>query len=90
VLKQPQYEPVPVAAQISALLTVTSGLFDEMPLADIIKGEHLVRQAVTDELWEVCQHIQAGQSLKKEERHALLRVAQAALRTLPQGSDGNP
>ena len=90
VLKQPQYEPLPVSAQISALLTVTSGLFDEMPLADIIKGEHLVRQAVTDELWEVCQHIQAGQSLKKEERHALLRVAQAALRTLPQGSDGNP
>jgi F-type H+/Na+-transporting ATPase subunit alpha len=39
VLKQPQYDPIPVAEQIAVLLAVTSGIFDEVELDEIAAAE---------------------------------------------------
>jgi F-type H+/Na+-transporting ATPase subunit alpha len=89
VLKQPQYQPVQVAAQIFILLAVTSGLFDGIPLLEIQNAETILRQTLMEELSELCQHIQAGKPLEKEEQAILLDVTQKVLRNLEWGADGN-
>jgi F-type H+/Na+-transporting ATPase subunit alpha len=89
VLKQPQYGPVGVAAQIIALLAVTMGLFDEVPLENINEAEQTVRQAIKDELPHIYQNIQTGQPIDDEEKEMLVSVAQKALQDVPRGSNGN-
>jgi F-type H+-transporting ATPase subunit alpha len=79
ILKQSQYEPIPVAEQIAVLLAVTSGLCDDVPLEQIGEAEQAIRRAVVAELTELNARIQDGESLEDADREALLAVAQEAL-----------
>lgn len=81
VLKQPQYQPVPVAEQIAVLLAVTSGVLDELPPERIGQAEAAIRQAVVKQLPQVRQKIEAGESLNDNDRDALIAAAQNALNT---------
>ncbi|WP_066423417.1 alternate F1F0 ATPase, F1 subunit alpha [Anabaena sp. 4-3] len=74
VLKQPQYQPLPVAEQIAVMLAVTSGLFDELPLEQIPAASLKLRQKVTAELPQICQRIQAGEKLTHQDRETLLSI----------------
>ncbi len=78
ILKQPQYQPLPVAEQIAVLLAVTEGIFDDIPLDKIEEAAKAVRQQVTEQLSQVSERIQAGEKLSDEDRNALLSVAQEA------------
>jgi F-type H+-transporting ATPase subunit alpha len=75
VLKQPQYEPLPVAEQLTVLLAVTSGVFDELSLEEMAAAERAVRRAVVSQLPEVCARLQAGDVLDDEARHAVVHLA---------------
>ena len=44
VLKQPQYEPVPVEEQVLAIYAVNEGYFDEVPIADVLRFEKGLRE----------------------------------------------
>jgi F-type H+-transporting ATPase subunit alpha len=44
VLKQPQYQPVPVAEQVVAIYAVTSGLMDDVPVARVAAFELGLRE----------------------------------------------
>ena len=44
VLKQPQYEPVPVEEQVVAIYAVNEGYFDEVPIADVPRFEKGLRE----------------------------------------------
>ncbi|MDB9339403.1 MULTISPECIES: alternate F1F0 ATPase, F1 subunit alpha [Cyanophyceae] len=79
ILKQPQYQPLPVAEQIAVLLAVTEGIFDDIPLDKIEEAARAVRQQVTEQLSEVSGRIQAGEKLSDQDRNALLSVAQGAI-----------
>jgi F-type H+/Na+-transporting ATPase subunit alpha len=90
ILKQPQYQPLPVAEQIAVLLAVTEGIFDDIPLDKIQEAARAVRQQVTEQLSEVSQRIQAGEKLSDQDRNALLSVAQEATAFLkPQEESEN-
>ncbi|MDB9361563.1 alternate F1F0 ATPase, F1 subunit alpha [Nodularia spumigena CS-588/02] len=90
ILKQPQYQPLPVAEQIAVLLAVTEGIFDDIPLDKIEEAARAVRQQVTEQLSEVSGRIQAGEKLSDEDRNALLSVAQEATAFLkPQEESEN-
>ncbi|KZL48249.1 F0F1 ATP synthase subunit alpha [Nodularia spumigena CENA596] len=90
ILKQPQYQPLPVAEQIAVLLAVTEGIFDDIPLDKIQEAARAVRQQVTEQLSEVSQRIQAGEKLSDQDRNALLSVAQEATAFLkPQKESEN-
>ena len=78
ILKQPQYQPLPVAEQIAVLLAVNEGIFDDIPLSKIEEAAKAVRQQVTEQLSQVSERIQAGEKLSDEDRNALLSVAQEA------------
>jgi F-type H+-transporting ATPase subunit alpha len=61
VLKQPQYEPMPVPEQITVLVAVSGGVFDNLPLEQVTAAEVHVRQAVTRRHPEICERIMAGE-----------------------------
>jgi len=44
ILKQPQYQPVPVAEQMAIIWTVTSGKLDDLPVADVRRFESELRE----------------------------------------------
>ncbi len=46
VLKQPQYAPVPVEEQVLAIYAVTEGHLDVIPVEDISRAEHELREFV--------------------------------------------
>jgi F-type H+-transporting ATPase subunit alpha len=79
VLKQLQYEPMPVPAQVAVLLAVNEGVFDTLAPEAVAEAEQAARQAVTQALPEVCQRLQAGHRLGEEERQALLQVTRDAV-----------
>jgi F-type H+/Na+-transporting ATPase subunit alpha len=79
VLKQPQYQPIPVTEQIAALLAVTGGVFDGVPLEEISRAEAVVRRAVIRELPEETRRIRSGKTLSDDDRQALLEVSREAV-----------
>jgi F-type H+/Na+-transporting ATPase subunit alpha len=88
VLKQPQYDPIPVAEQIAVLLAVTSGIFDEVELDKIAAAELAVRKAVMGKLTQLSMRIADGEALADEDREAMISISQAAVREMLQGGAG--
>ncbi len=79
ILKQSQYEPIPVPEQIAALVAVTAGIFDDYSEDQIGDAEREVRNAIVQQppgLWE---RIQSGDKLSREDYEALVRVARKDL-----------
>jgi len=75
VLKQPQYEPMPVPEQIAVFLAVTEGLFDDLPLDKIDNVKKLLREAVTEQLPDVCQGILEGKKFSEgDDKQKLLDI----------------
>ncbi|MFZ3384158.1 MAG: hypothetical protein WA144_09555 [Candidatus Methanoperedens sp.] len=64
VLKQRQYDPIPVPEQIAVLLAVTSGIFDEIPLEGIEGAKKRIREEFRKKLPELYQRIQSGEKLE--------------------------
>ena len=60
ILKQPQYKPIPVAEQIAALLAVTSGHFDGIPIETIRDAETAMRKSVTEKHGDLCAPDRVG------------------------------
>jgi F-type H+/Na+-transporting ATPase subunit alpha len=79
VLKQSQYDPVPVSEQIAALLAVTSGIFDDVPMAKIAQAEHALRDAVVQNLPSVVKRIRSGARLTNEDREKLVETGREAV-----------
>ncbi len=82
ILKQPQYEPIPVPEQLAALVAVTSGLLDEVPLVQMGKAERRIRHAVTTFLPGVCARFSAGEAFSEADQEAVLEVAGEAVASL--------
>ena len=81
VLKQPQYQPIPVTDQLAVLVATTQGLFDPVPLERISEAEDLVRTCMASQPAGFRDQIEAG----SEPAKADLGVFLAALRdTLTQ------
>lgn len=79
-LKQAEFNPIPVSAQITILLALVNGLLDEIPLERITEAEHSLIQATTELPPEVCARIFTAQGLSTTDREVFLRIAQDAVR----------
>ncbi len=80
VLKQPQYAPIPVAEQIAVLVVVSEGIFDSLAPEQIGAAEQIIRKAVSEQLPEIYERIQAGGSLSKTDLERLRHTASHALK----------
>jgi F-type H+-transporting ATPase subunit alpha len=75
ILKQKESQPLSVPEQIAALVAVNQGVFDPVPLDRVREAEAAVREAVTEQLPEVCDRIIQGEKIGDDDRHALLQAA---------------
>jgi F-type H+/Na+-transporting ATPase subunit alpha len=78
-LKQPEFAPVSVAAQIAVLLALTANLFDGVPLDRMLGAEHAVQGAVADLPAEACARLDTADKLRHEDRDAIIEIARKAL-----------
>ncbi len=88
VLKQPQYEPVPVPEQIAFLLAVTSGIFDQISPDEIGQAKNMIRAAGRIKLPELYRRILSGEELGNSDREALLAVCRDAIKKGDMGEKG--
>ena len=75
ILKQKQYAPMAAAIQIGVLLSVTAGLFDSIPIAEVALAEQAIAEALYTESPALCQQIEKGALLTDEDRETLLKMA---------------
>jgi F-type H+-transporting ATPase subunit alpha len=78
-LKQPEFAPVPIPAQIAVLLALTAKLFDPVPLEQMAEAEAAVRAAAAQIPPEVCLRFGSTEKLTDEDRAAIIQIARQAL-----------
>ena len=99
-LKQPEFSPISVPAQIAILLAISAELFDEIPLNRIDEAERAVQQATETMPDDLRERLFTADTLKAEDREAITEIARQALmkffsdekeKTLPaEGAAGEP
>jgi F-type H+-transporting ATPase subunit alpha len=78
-LKQPEFAPVSVPAQIAVLLALTAELFDRVPLDQMTDAEHALREAAADIPTEVSERLDTAEKLSDEDRKTIIEIARKSL-----------
>jgi F-type H+-transporting ATPase subunit alpha len=78
-LKQTEFEPVSVVAQISVLLALTEGLFDRVPLPRMREAERALCASSTQIATEVRERFVSSTKLSDSDRETVLKVGRQAL-----------
>jgi F-type H+-transporting ATPase subunit alpha len=79
IFRQPQYDPLPVARQIAALVAVNAGLFDPIDPDLVTRAEKTIQRAVIGQLPELCERIEHNARLTAADSEAIAEVARKAL-----------
>jgi F-type H+-transporting ATPase subunit alpha len=78
-LKQPEFAPVSVPAQIAVLLALTAGLFDGVPLGRMTDAQRRLCEAAADIPAEVRERLFTAEKLSDEDKEAILQIARKSL-----------
>ena len=78
-LKQPEFAPVTVPAQITVLLALTANLFDPVPLEQMTDAGHAVQEAAAAIPAEVNARFETASKLNDEDRKTIIEIARKAL-----------
>jgi F-type H+-transporting ATPase subunit alpha len=78
-LKQPEFAPASVPAQIAVLLALTADLFDPVPVEQMTDAGHAVREASATIPAEVCARFDTAAKLNDEDKKAIVEIARRAL-----------
>jgi F-type H+-transporting ATPase subunit alpha len=78
-LKQPEFAPVSVPAQIAVLLALTAELFDQIPLDQMTDAEHALSEAAADIPAEVRERLDTAEKLSDEDRETIIQIARKSL-----------
>ena len=79
ILKQPQYQPLPVAEQIAALVAINEGVLDNIPIEDIAMAERSIRWAVKEDQADLSRKIAKGDKLDRKDIDTIRQTAETAL-----------
>ena len=82
-LKQAEFAPVSVPAQIAVLLALTAELFDRVPLDQMTDAEHAVQEAAANIPAEVRARFETADKLSDEDRKTIIEIARQALARFP-------
>jgi len=78
-LKQPEFSPESVAAQIAVLLALTAKLFDPVPIDQMTDAEHALHEAAAHIPAEVCTRFETAETLSDEDRDTIIEIARHSL-----------
>ena len=77
VLKQPQYQPMPVEQQVMIIYAVTNGLIDDVPVAQVRGWEKGFHEFMAKSYPQVGEGLRTGKTLTKEIEADLKRGVEA-------------
>ncbi|MFO7608417.1 MAG: alternate F1F0 ATPase, F1 subunit alpha [Candidatus Krumholzibacteriia bacterium] len=86
-LKQPEFAPVSVPAQIAVLLALTAGLFDAVPLDRMTDAEQALREAAAKMPAELSRRLQSTAELSEADRDTVIELARRTLVPFQQELD---
>jgi len=89
-LKQPQFDPVAVPAQIALLLALTAGLFDTVPLPRMAEAQRAVQNAAAELAAPLLERLLGADKLNDEDRKAVTELAGTALKVFLPKPDAEP
>jgi F-type H+-transporting ATPase subunit alpha len=89
-LKQPEFAPVPVPAQIAVLLALTAELFDRVPLDQMTVAEQALREAAADIPAEVRERLDTADKLSDEDRETIIDIARKSLARFQPKPESKP
>jgi F-type H+-transporting ATPase subunit alpha len=89
-LKQSEFAPVSVPAQIAVLLALTAGLFDRVPLDQMTDAERAVHEAAANIPADVCARFETAAELNAEDRKTIIDIARQALARFQPKPDAKP
>lgn len=78
-LMQPEFAPVSMAEQISVLVALTAGLFDDVSLAQMPMAEKVVRHSAKNIPDELVERLNSTKKLSEEDKAVILMLGQQAL-----------
>ncbi len=78
-LKQPEFSPVSMPAQIAILLALTAKLFDTVSIAQMTDAETAVQKAAQNIPAEVCARFETATELTDEDRKTIIEIVHEAL-----------
>jgi F-type H+-transporting ATPase subunit alpha len=78
-LKQTEFAPVSMPAQIAVLLALTADLFDDVPLDRMTDAEQAVRKAAAEIPAEVSERLDIADTLSDADRETIIEIARQAL-----------
>ena len=78
-LKQPEFAPAAVPAQIAVLLALTADLFDDVPLDRMTDAEQAVRKAAAEIPAKVCGRLDTAVHLSDEDCQTIIEIARKSL-----------
>ena len=78
-LKQPEFAPVSVPAQIAVLLALTAELFERIPFDQMTVAEQAVRTAAADIPEEISARFETADKLSEEDRTTIIEIARHSL-----------
>jgi len=86
-LKQPEFAPLSMPAQIAILLALTAELLDAVPLDQMTDAQHAVHKAAEKIPAEVCARFETATELNDEDRKTIVEIARKALEAFLGASD---
>jgi F-type H+-transporting ATPase subunit alpha len=79
ILKQNEHDLLTVLEQVTVILAVTEGLFDQVPVDEVTATADGLRQIVIAKLSDIGSRLEAGASLGNTEREVILETARSYL-----------
>jgi F-type H+-transporting ATPase subunit alpha len=89
-LKQPEFAPVSVPAQITVLLALTANLFDAVRLDQMTEANHAVHEAVEKIPAEVRARFETADKLSDEDRKTVIEAARQGLARFQPKPEAKP
>ncbi|GAA4024663.1 alternate F1F0 ATPase, F1 subunit alpha [Actimicrobium antarcticum] len=89
-LKQPEFSPVAVPAQIITLLALSAGLFDQVPLERMTAAEQAAKDAAEHIPQDVRARFETAKKLSDEDRTTIVDVARTALASFQPAAQATP
>jgi F-type H+/Na+-transporting ATPase subunit alpha len=89
-LKQSEFAPVSVPAQIAVLVALTAELFDRVPLDQMTDAERAVHEAAANIPADVCARFESAAELNAEDRKTIIDLARQALARFQLKPDATP
>jgi len=88
ILKQPQYEPMPVAEQVAIIFAVTKGYLDDVPLENVRAFEQSFLEFARNSRPEVLEKIRAQKELTDEVSAALVDAVETFKKDFLPAAEG--